>query len=115
MAPAIKWFISLTVKADQKWVSDFQFFNNPVDFSESSPQWGYAAKKVKQWRDAGYFATDVAQTSVDDALISFESGKSPLLMGGTWLDSSIQNSAVTFEWDKFQNPGNLSVGSAVTR
>jgi raffinose/stachyose/melibiose transport system substrate-binding protein len=100
------------VNADQQWVSNFQFFQNPVDFSDASPQWGYAAKKVKEWKDAGYFDAKVSGISPDDAVAAFQTGKSPLMLGGTWLDDGTNKAVTTFEWGKFKNPGSLSVGSA---
>lgn len=98
--------------ADQQWVKDFQFFANPVDFSANSKQWGYAAAKVAEWKEKGYFDSKVSGISPDDAVAAFQSGKNPLILGGTWLDDGIQKATVGFEWGKFQNPGNLSVGSA---
>ena len=98
--------------ADQQWVKDFQFFANPVDFSASSKQWGYAAAKIADWKTKGYFNAKVSGISPDDAVAAFEAGKNPLILGGTWLDDGIQKSTTKFQWGKFQNPGNLSVGSA---
>lgn len=100
------------VNADQQWVKDFQFFENPVDFTAASKQWGYAAAKIADWKTKGYFDPKVSGISPDDAVAAFEAGKNPLILGGTWLDDGIQKSTTAFQWGKFQNPGNLSVGSA---
>lgn len=100
------------VNADQQWVNDFQFFENPVDFSAASPQWGAAAAKIADWKTKGYFPAKVSGIKADIAVADFEAGKHPLILGGTWLDDGIQKSTTKFKWGKFQNPGNLSVGSA---
>lgn len=100
------------VNADQQWVKDFQFFQNPVDFSASSKQWGYAATKIAEWKKNGYFDANVSGITADDAVAAFQAGKNPLILGGTWLDEGMQKNTVDFKWGKFQNPGNLSVGSA---
>lgn len=95
--------------ADQQWVKDFQFFANPVDFSDD--KWGYAASKIAEWKEAGYFDPNVSGITPDDAVAAFQAGKHPLMLGGTWLDQGMQENA-KFNWGKFKNPGNLSVGSA---
>jgi raffinose/stachyose/melibiose transport system substrate-binding protein len=107
----LAYALALT-NADQQWVKDFQFFANPVDFTAAGKEWGYAAAKIADWKSKGYFNDKVSGISPDDAVAAFESGKNPLILGGTWLDDGIQKATVGFDWGKFQNPGNLSVGSA---
>ncbi len=107
----LAYALALT-NASQQWVSDFQFFQNPVDFAPTSKEWGYAAAKIAEWKKKGYFDSKVSGISPDDAVAAFEAGKNPLILGGTWLDDGIQKATVGFDWGKFQNPGALSVGSA---
>jgi len=94
-------------QADQAWVKNFQHFDGAVDWTK----WEYAANKIAEWKSKGYFEPKVSGISPDDAVAAFEAGKYPLILGGTWLDQDM-NTKIKFNWGKFQNPGNLSVGSA---
>jgi raffinose/stachyose/melibiose transport system substrate-binding protein len=94
-------------QADQAWVRAFQLFDGDVDWSK----WEYAANKIAEWKNAGYFDAKASGITADDAVAQFQAGKTPLVLGGTWLDQTTADNA-KFNWGKFQNPGSLSVGSA---
>jgi len=97
-------------KANQQWVKDFQFFENPVDFN--GPEWTYAVDTITRWQKAGYFGPNVSGVKADEAVASFEKGKYPMMLGGTWLDQDV-NTKAKFNWDKFANPGSgIAEGSA---
>ena len=94
-------------QADQQWVANFQQFKGDVDWSKFE----YAANKMAEWKSLGYFNKKASGVNPDDAVAEFQAGKSPLILGGTWLDQTTADKA-KFDWGKFQNPGSLSVGSA---
>jgi len=97
-------------KANQQWVKDFQFFENPVDFN--GPEWTYAIDTINRWKSAGYFDSKVSGVKADAAVAAFEKGTYPLMLGGTWLDQDVDSKA-KFAWDKFANPGSgIAEGSA---
>jgi raffinose/stachyose/melibiose transport system substrate-binding protein len=94
-------------QADQQWVKNFQHFDGAVDWTK----WEYAANKIAEWKSKGYFEKNASGIKADAANAAFEAGKYPLILAGTWLDQDVATKA-KFNWGKFQNPGNLSVGSA---
>jgi raffinose/stachyose/melibiose transport system substrate-binding protein len=99
-------------KASNTWTNSYQFFQGAAT-NFNGPEFTYASDTIKAWVDKKYIngATAGAGSKDTDAVANFVTGKSPFLVGGTWLDQEIGTKS-SFNWNKFLVPGNLSVGSA---
>jgi len=99
-------------KANQSWISSFQLFKGkPIDATtDANIKW--AAQTLVKWKQADYFEPNVSGVSPDDAVAEFQAGKAAMVIGGTWLDGSMQTKISTFTYGKFLLPGTLTVGSA---
>ena len=99
-------------KANQSWISSFQLFKGkPIDATtDANIKW--AAQTLVKWKQADYFEPNVSGVSPDDAVAEFQAGKAAMVIGGTWLDGSMQTKISTFSYGKFLLPGTLTVGSA---
>lgn len=96
-------------KADNQFVSDYQSYTGEIDFN--GPEFTFASEKLQEWVQKGYIASNASGATADDAVAAFTSGASPFMPAGTWLDTSVGDSA-TFNWGKFLQPGSaVSVGS----
>jgi raffinose/stachyose/melibiose transport system substrate-binding protein len=99
-------------KANQAWISSFQLFQGkPIDATtDANIKW--AAQTLVKWKQADYFEPNVSGVTPDDAVAEFQAGKAAMVIGGTWLDGSMQTKISTFSYGKFLLPGTLTVGSA---
>jgi len=99
-------------RANQAWITSFQLFKGtPIDATtDANIKW--AAETLLKWKTAGYFEPNVSGVSPDDAVAEFQAGKAAMVIGGTWLDYSMQTKISTFSYGKFLLPGTLTVGSA---
>ena len=99
-------------KANQTWINSFQLFKGkPIDATtDANIKW--AAQTLLKWKTAGYFEPNVSGVQPDDAVAEFQAGKAAMVIGGSWLDGSMQTKISTFSYGKFLVPGTLTVGSA---
>jgi raffinose/stachyose/melibiose transport system substrate-binding protein len=99
-------------KANQTWINSFQLFKGkPIDATtDANIRW--AAETLVKWDKAGYFEPNASGVKADDAVAEFQSGKAAMMIGGSWLDGSMQTKISTFSYGKFLVPGTLTVGSA---
>jgi raffinose/stachyose/melibiose transport system substrate-binding protein len=84
----------------QDWVHNFQGLKAPLD----AAPFVYAGKKLQEWVDKGFIAKDATGLKADDMAGLFKSGKSPMVVTGTWY--STQFGKLGFPTGKFLFPGN---------
>ncbi|HEY0697110.1 MAG TPA: extracellular solute-binding protein [Micromonospora sp.] len=109
--PAGQLFYQLALaKADRQFVDDYQLYKNPVDFTADPLKYG--AETFAEWVRKGYVAKDSASLKAEDMGTGFISGKSPMIVSGSWWYGRFK-SEITFDWDTFLFPGNkLNAGSS---
>jgi raffinose/stachyose/melibiose transport system substrate-binding protein len=89
------------------WVQNYQALKAPFD----GAPFLYAASTMLDWLKKGYIAKDVTGLKATDMAALFESGKSPMVITGTWYVGEFKQK-VTFDWGQFLFPGNtISSGS----
>jgi raffinose/stachyose/melibiose transport system substrate-binding protein len=94
-------------KSDAAWVQNYQALKTPLD----GAPYLYAAKTMLDWMKKGYFAKDVTGLKATDMAAVFESGKSPMVITGTWYVGEFKEK-LGFKWGQFLFPGNtISSGS----
>jgi raffinose/stachyose/melibiose transport system substrate-binding protein len=86
-------------QADQTWVHNFEGLKAPLDIAPLV----YAAKKLQEWVAKGYVSKDATGLKADDMAGLFKSGKSPMVVTGTWY--STQFGKLDFPVAKFLFPG----------
>jgi raffinose/stachyose/melibiose transport system substrate-binding protein len=87
-------------QVDQTWVHNFQGLKAPLD----EAPFVYAGKKLQEWVDKGYISGDATALKADDMAGLFKSGKSPMVVTGTWYSTPFGN--LDFPTGKFFFPGN---------
>ena len=101
--PAQQYLYDLALtKADPAWVSDYQI-NGKADFHD--PAWSYAASTLADWVRKGYVAKDSVSLKATDMGNTFESGKSPMMVSGSWWYGTFESEIKNFAWDSFLWPG----------
>ncbi|WP_134035310.1 ABC transporter substrate-binding protein [Streptomyces bluensis] len=96
-------------KADRSWVDTYELYKGRTDFHDAA--WTYGARTFADWVDKGYIAKSTVGAKVEDAAVSFISGKSPLLFSGSWWYGRFKTEA-KFDWGTFLWPStNLTLGS----
>jgi raffinose/stachyose/melibiose transport system substrate-binding protein len=88
-------------KADNKWVSDFQGVRAPLD----AAPFVYAGEKLQEWVKKGYISKDSTGLKAPDMANLFETGKSPMVVTGTWYGAEF-GALKTFKTGQFLFPGN---------
>ncbi|CAB4671229.1 unannotated protein [freshwater metagenome] len=99
-------------RANQTWINSFQLFKGKAVDATTDANIKWAAQTLLKWKTAGYFQPNVSGVSPDDAVAEFQAGKAAMVIGGSWLDGSMQTKVSTFSYGKFLLPGTLTVGSA---
>ena len=94
-------------QVDQSWVHNFQGVKGHLD----AAPFVYAGKKLQEWVDKGYISSDSTGLKADDMAGLFKSGKSPMVVTGTWYSTQFGN--LDFPTGKFLFPGN-SISPAST-
>ena len=89
-------------KADNKWVSDFQGVKAPLD----EKPFVYAGEKLQEWVKKGYISKDSTGFKAPDMANQFETGKSPMVVTGTWYGAEF-GAVKTFKTSQFLFPGNV--------
>jgi raffinose/stachyose/melibiose transport system substrate-binding protein len=87
--PGIHEYESVLARtADKEQVRDFVFAREGASFD--TPEFLEAAKKLREWADAGYLTPDFNGTGYDPAWQRFAQGKGRYLIAGTWLVADLQ-------------------------
>ncbi|KUL33380.1 extracellular solute-binding protein [Actinoplanes awajinensis] len=110
--PAQQIFYELALsKADRTFIDDYQLYKNKVDFN--GPVLTYAADTFADWVAKGYISKDSAGIKAEDMGVSWEQGKFPILISGSWWYGRFASEVKNFEWGTFLFPGNtLHPGSS---
>ncbi|BCY07566.1 ABC transporter substrate-binding protein [Actinoplanes sp. L3-i22] len=110
--PAQQIFYELALsKADRAFVDDYQLYKNKVDFN--GPVISYGSTTFAQWVQKGYIAKNSAGIKAEDMGVSWEQGKFPILISGSWWYGRFAKEVKNFEWGTFLFPGNtLHPGSS---
>ncbi len=87
-------------QADAEWVSTYEGLKAPLD----PAPFVYAGQKLQDWVAKGYISADATGMNADDMTSQFMAGKSPFVVGGTWLSTSYGN-IDTFKASQFLFPG----------
>ncbi|NDK32204.1 ABC transporter substrate-binding protein [Nesterenkonia haasae] len=104
------WYQLALTQADRQWVSDFQMYENPVDFN--GPEISYASETLEDWIEAGYISADSTGLTAEDAGTAFINGTYPIFFSGSWWYGRFIEEA-QHEWDTFLFPGEgMSPGSS---
>jgi raffinose/stachyose/melibiose transport system substrate-binding protein len=102
--PVTQNFYELALyKADRKFISDYQFLGDDIDFS--GPVFGFAAGKLKDWIKKGFYDSKASGTTYEDAQSLFYKQKAAMDLTGSWMFSGFQKNVKDFEWGIFLMPG----------
>jgi raffinose/stachyose/melibiose transport system substrate-binding protein len=105
--PAQQYLYDLALsKADPAWVTDYQI-KGKGDFRDAA--WTYAANTLADWVKKGYLAKDSVSLKATDMGNAFESGKSPMMVSGSWWYGTFESEIKNFQWDTFLWPGSSLV------
>ncbi|MDB5526153.1 MAG: sugar transporter substrate-binding protein [Rhizobium sp.] len=88
-------------KADNEWVSNFQGLKAPLD----EAPFVYAGQKLQEWVKKGYISKDSTGLKAPDMANLFETGKSPMVVTGTWYGAEF-GAVKSFKASQFLFPGN---------
>ncbi|MGH6654778.1 MAG: ABC transporter substrate-binding protein [Actinocrinis sp.] len=101
--PAQQYLYDLALsKADPSWVTDYQI-KGKANFHDAA--WTYAANTLAAWVKKGYIAKNSVSLKATDMGNAFESGKSPMMVSGSWWYGTFESEIKTFSWDTFLWPG----------
>ncbi len=97
-------------KATPQDVSNYERYTGPVDFHNAA--WTYAASTFQSWVQKGYIAKNSVGLTATQMGNDFETGKSPMMVSGSWWAGTFVNDIKNFQWGMFLWPGNtLDPGS----
>ncbi|WIM98814.1 extracellular solute-binding protein [Actinoplanes oblitus] len=110
--PAQQIFYELALaKADRAFIDDYQLYKHKVDFN--GPVLSYGASTFADWVKKGYLSKDSAGIKAEDMGVSWEQGKFPMLVSGSWWYGRFASEVKNFDWGTFLFPGNsLHPGSS---
>ncbi len=101
--PAQQYLYDLALtKAAPAWVTAYQT-GGKADFHDAA--WTYAANTLADWVKKGYIAKDSVSLKATDMGNAFESGKSPMMVSGSWWYGTFESEIKNFRWDTFLWPG----------
>ena len=108
--PAQQIFYMLALsKADRTFVTNYQLLKG-IDFH--GPEFTYGATELATWVQKGYVSKDAVNMKAQDMQNDFQTGKNPMMMGGSWLFGGLQTAKLAFKWNVELWPGNkISPGS----
>ena len=89
-------------KATPTWVSNFQGLKAPLD----TAPFLFAAQKLQEWVQKGYISKDSTGLKATDMAGLFTSGKSPMVVTGTWYGAAF-GAVKDFKVSQFLFPGNI--------
>lgn len=105
--PAQQYLYNLVLsKADQNWVNQYEIAGK-ANFHDAA--WTYGATTLADWVKKGYIAKDSVSRKATDMGTAFESGKSPMMVSGSWWYGTFESEIKNFAWGTFQWPGNSLV------
>jgi len=105
--PAQQYLYDLALtKADPAWVTGYQI-SGKGDFHGAA--WTYAANTLADWVKKGYIAKNSVSLKATDMGSAFESGKSPMMVSGSWWYGTFESEIKSFAWDTFLWPGSSLV------
>src|SRR5579884_505029 len=105
--PAQQYLYDLALsKADPAWVTDYQI-KGKADFHDAA--WSYAATTLADWVRKGYIAKNSVSLKATDMGNAFESGKSPMMVSGSWWYGTFESEIKNFAWGTFLWPGSSLV------
>ncbi|WP_246115663.1 ABC transporter substrate-binding protein [Trebonia kvetii] len=97
-------------QATPQQVQDYERYTGKVDFHNTA--WTNAVKTFQDWVSKGYIAKNSVGLTATQAGNNFETGKSPMLMSGSWWAGTFETEIKSFQWGTFLWPGNtLNAGS----
>src|SRR5579863_10440497 len=91
-------------------VQNYERYTGQVNFHDAA--WTNAVSTFQDWVSKGYIAKDSVGLTATQAGNDFETGKSPMLMSGSWWAGTFESEIKNFTWGTFLWPGNtLNAGS----
>jgi raffinose/stachyose/melibiose transport system substrate-binding protein len=97
-------------QATPQQVQDYERYTGKVDFHNAA--WTNAVRTFQDWVSEGYIAKNSVSLTATQAGNNFETGKSPMLMSGSWWAGTFETEIKSFQWGMFLWPGNkLNAGS----
>lgn len=103
------WYTLCLANADQQFVRDYQFFDNPVDWTSGPAADG--AKTLQEWVKKGYLSEDSSGLTAEDMGTGFISGKYPMMFSGSWWFGRIADE-MEDPWGQFLFPTDFAPGSS---
>ncbi|UYN82521.1 MAG: extracellular solute-binding protein [Microcella sp.] len=103
------WYELALSQADRDFVTAYQTYTDDVDFS--GPEFTFATETIRDWVERGFISSDSVGLRANDMAAEFSSGRSPIMISGTWWYGGFIQS-LPFEWEAQRLPGNdMHVGS----
>lgn len=103
--PAQQIFYELVLsQADRRFIDAFQLYTDDIDFKNAEMMYG--AKKMREWVEKGYIDKNAVSLKAEDMGLAFESGKSPIMISGSWWYGRFVKEIKNFEWGIFLFPQN---------
>jgi raffinose/stachyose/melibiose transport system substrate-binding protein len=91
-------------------VQNYERYTGPVNFHDAA--WSSAASTFQDWVSKGYIAKNSVSLTAPQAANDFETGKSPMMLSGSWWYGTFESGIKNFKWGTFLWPGNrLDAGS----
>lgn len=103
------WYTLALSKADSKFVRDYQFFDNPVQWTSGPAVEG--AKVLQDWVNKGYINSAASGLTAEDMGTGFISGNYPMMFSGSWWFGRLADE-MKDPWGQFVFPGNFAPGSS---
>ncbi len=102
--PVTQNFYELALyKANRDFITNYMTFKDDIDFH--GPEFTYAAQELVNQFNKGYYGNNVTGVSYDDANASFEQGKYPMTLTGSWMFGTFLSTIKDFQWSLFVLPG----------
>ena len=98
-------------QGSRPFVDNFELYKQHVDFH--GPEFTFAANTFADWVKKGYIAKNSAGIKAEAMGVSWEQGKFPMLISGSWWYGRFVSEVKKFKWSTFLFPGNtLDPGSS---
>lgn len=103
------WYTLALAHADDQFVRDYQFFDNPVEWTSGPALEG--AKTLQEWVQKGYISTDASGLTAEDMGTQFIAGNYPMMFSGSWWFGRIADE-MEDPWGQFLFPVDYAPGSS---
>jgi raffinose/stachyose/melibiose transport system substrate-binding protein len=91
-------------------VQNYERYTGSVNFHDAA--WTNAVATFQDWVSKGYIAKNSVSLTATQAGNDFETGKSPMMLSGSWWAGTFESEIKNFTWGTFLWPGNsLNAGS----